>query len=282
MRDYATTTPVNELPRPETSSRLVREASAFATSLQFLTRLALPHRTAASPEALARAPIYFPLVGTLIGGVFAATFSAACQIWPVWLAALVALAIEAWLTGALHEDGVADFCDAFGGGWTRESTLAILSDSRIGTYGALGLGLAVALRGGATIVLVNRLGIEQWPAWIAALAASSAIGRWIIVLVMAWVPPVQGRKSLANEVGRKLGIGGVLTATAFTLPAVVLFAMQMPMQAALAAAMLIPWILGFMWLIRRRLGGVTGDCFGFIAYTAQTLVLLASAARMPS
>jgi adenosylcobinamide-GDP ribazoletransferase len=198
------------------------------------------------------------------------------------LAVIVALSLEAWLTGALHEDGVADFCDAFGGGWTRERTLAILADSRIGTFGALGLGLAVALRAGAIVALVDHVGIEQWPAWGAALAASSTIGRWVIVLVMAWVSSVPDRESLTNAIGRELGIGGLILATLFTLPAAILFAVQMPLHAGLAAAMLFPFIYCFVRLIRKRLGGVTGDCFGFIAYITQTLVLLAAAARLPS
>ena len=96
------------------------------------------------------------------------------RFWPIGLAVVIGLAFEALLTGAFHEDAVADFCDAFGGGWTRDDILRILKDSRVGSFGALGLILAVALRGGAIATLeTDRL--------IAAVTASAALGRWAIL-----------------------------------------------------------------------------------------------------
>jgi hypothetical protein len=97
---------------------------------------------------------------------------------------------------------VADFCDAFGGGWTREDILRILKDSRVGSFGALGLGLAVLLRVGATAALP--------PAdLLAATVAASAWGRWVILPIMALVPPVSDRPGSARDFGREVrGPGG--------------------------------------------------------------------------
>ncbi|WP_137899479.1 adenosylcobinamide-GDP ribazoletransferase, partial [Sphingomonas sp. 2SG] len=119
-------------------------------AVQFLTRLPVPALArldaAAAADGFARAMAWLPLVGALIGGVTASIFVAAQALWPPVIAALLALAVEALLTGAFHEDAVADFCDAFGGTARGDRAIEIMRDSRIGSYGALGLGLMVGLR----------------------------------------------------------------------------------------------------------------------------------------
>ena len=135
---------------------------AFVTAVQFLTRVPLPggmNRPGADPALLGHCPLFFPLVGGLVGAAAGGVLWAAAHVWPPPVAIVLALIAEALLTGAFHEDAVADACDAFGGGWTRDDVLRILKDSRVGSYGALGLGLAVALRGatlGAFTALASR------------------------------------------------------------------------------------------------------------------------------
>jgi adenosylcobinamide-GDP ribazoletransferase len=253
---------------------------ALRAAVQFLTRIPLGTRPV-DVLALARCPAYFPLVGTLIGGLAAAVLLGGGQLWPIWLAVLTALAAEALLTGALHEDGLADCCDALGGGWTRDDVLAILKDSRLGTYGALGLGLAVSLRAGALAAIVQQQGLERWPIWCAALIASAAVGRWAMVLMLVAVPPIPERESLSRSMSGSSG-RELLLATLWTLPAAVWMAVQMPEQAALAALLLALAVLWFARLVKRRLGGTTGDCLGCIAYLSQVVVLLAAAARWPT
>ena len=256
--------------------------AAFVAAVQFLTRAPVSARGSLSAAALARCPIYFPLVGALIGVFTASVLGITCLVWSVWLAAIVTIAAEVRLTGALHEDALADFCDAFGGGWTRDDILTILKDSRIGVYGAIGLGLAVSLRAGAMIEIVQRYGMENWMVWASALLASSTVGRWVIVLVMVSVPPVPRRDSLSRDVGSQLNRWHLLSATLWMLPAAACLAVQLPQQAVLAAALLVPTVYGFMRLVVRRLGGITGDCLGCIGCVSQLIVLLAAAARLPS
>ena len=107
--------------------------------MQFLTRIPTP-KVVMDDEAerrkiLVRSAAYFPLVGAMIGAMTGATIRLAGHFWPIGLAIVIGLAFEALLTGAFHEDAVADFCDAFGGGSTRDDILRILKDSRIGSYG---------------------------------------------------------------------------------------------------------------------------------------------------
>ncbi len=120
---------------------------------------------------MTEAVAWFPFVGALIGLATALVVSGADLLWPPAIAVLVALACEAVLTGAFHEDAVADCCDAFGGGWTRDDVLRILKDSRVGSYGVLGLGLAVALRATGIAALP---GETLFPVVI----ASATLGRW--------------------------------------------------------------------------------------------------------
>lgn len=273
--------PPVESSTPVEASEPARPWDTFVTAVQFLTRIPIPAREPTSPDALARCPIYFPLVGTLIGIVTASVILAAMQIWPVWIAVLLALAIEARLTGALHEDAVADFCDAFGGGWTREDVLRILADSRIGSYGMLGLLIAVGLRAAATVDIVTRFGNANALAWCSAVIAASAVSRLAILFVMVSISPVVSRESLSRGVGRQLTRWDLLVAVCWALPAGAWFAANFPIQAVAAVAFLALLLVWFVRLLRRRLQGSTGDCLGFIGYAAQVVILLAAAMRWP-
>lgn len=263
---------------PVTTER-AGEWAAFGTAVQFLTRVPWPTTELPSAAELSRCPVYFPVVGGLIGLVTSVALGIGCLLWPAWLAVLVALAIEARLTGAFHEDAVADFCDAFGGGWTREDVLRILKDSRIGSYGALGLGMAVALRAGAMLEIIQQSGRHNWLVWGSAIVASSAIGRFVIVVVMACVPPVASRESLSRDIGCQLNFRDLLASTCWMLPIILPYVVQLPVQAMVSAVALMPIVIWFMGMVRRRLGGMTGDCLGCIGYASMVVMLLVTAAR---
>ena len=106
----------------------------FFTALGYFTRLPVPAWVAWSPERLARAAAYLPLVGWVVGLAGAAALAALALVLPVSLAVLLSIALTVRLTGALHEDGFADACDGLGGGWDKAQILAIMKDSRIGSY----------------------------------------------------------------------------------------------------------------------------------------------------
>ncbi|MBS0206364.1 MAG: adenosylcobinamide-GDP ribazoletransferase [Planctomycetes bacterium] len=264
---------------PEQPGERTGEWAAFGTAVQFLTRLPWPSSGPASPAMLSRCPVYFPVVGGMIGVMTSIVLVIGCLVWPVWLAVIVALAFEARLTGAFHEDAVADFCDAFGGGWTRDDVLRILKDSRIGSYGALGLGIAVALRAGATLETVQQAGRQNWLVWSSAVIASSAISRFVVVVAMVWMPADPSRQSLSRDIGRHLTLRDLFTCALWMLPVVLPFVIQWPLQAAVCGVALVPTVWWFMSLVRRRLGGITGDCLGCLCYLSMVLVLLATAAR---
>ena len=180
---------------------LSRHWHAFVTAVQFLTCVPLPggiNRTEVDRTLLRAAVVFFPLVGALIGAFTGSVIAVSILLWPPVVAVTLGLIAEALLTGAFHEDAVADCCDAFGGGWTRDEVLRILKDSRVGSFGAFGLMLAVLLRGGCLLVLPSDL-------LIPAVVASAAIGRWAILVLMRAVPPVPYREGLSKDVGERIG-----------------------------------------------------------------------------
>jgi adenosylcobinamide-GDP ribazoletransferase len=250
---------------------------AFLAAVQFLTRLPAPggmNRPGADAALLGRAVVFFPLVGGLVGALTGVVLWSGGLLWPPAAAVVLGLAFEAVLTGAFHEDAVADCCDAFGGGWSREDVLRILKDSRVGSYGALGLTLAVLLRAACLAALD--------PAHlVAASAASAGLGRWAAVLVMAAAPPAADRAGLGRDVGGRVGPAALAGATVLAAAAAGWYAMLEPVRLACGAAAVVAGSLWWAGYVRRRIGGTTGDCLGFACYLGQLLLLLAAVAGAP-
>ena len=118
----------------------------FFIALQFFTRLPIPRWVGFESGWLHNASRYFPAVGIVVGAVAAGTYALAAFVLPQVVAVLLSTIVGIYLTGAFHEDGFADTCDGLGGGMTRQRVLEIMSDSRIGAYGAIGIGLILALK----------------------------------------------------------------------------------------------------------------------------------------
>lgn len=247
---------------------------AAATAIQFLTRLPVPggaETSEAFQHEIRRALLLFPLVGAGIGALTALALWLAGLVLPFTLAVLIALAIEARLTGALHEDALADICDGLGGGRTPEDVLRILKDSRIGAFGALGLGFGVALRAGGLMATPD-------PAQaMMALVVSGALGRLLMLAVMAAVPPVPGREGLGSSVAPSADWKGVGIAALLAAPALLLGAFADARAMAVSLILGAAFLLWYRALLRRRIGGSTGDAIGAAGYVGIVLATLAFA-----
>lgn len=253
-----------------------RGRAAFVTAVQFLTRVPLPggmNRPDPDLSLLRSAVVFFPLVGALIGLFTGAVVWAALLAWPPVVAVALGLIAEALLTGGFHEDAVADCCDAFGGGWTRDDVLRIMKDSRVGSFGALGLGLAVLLRGGCLLAV---------PAehLVPVVMASAAVGRWAILIMMASVPPVPNREGLSKDVGERIGWREVLAGSLFALFGLAWCGWMNLVAAGSGVFATVGVTLAWGWYVQRRLGGVTGDCLGTACYLGQCVMLLAATAEV--
>ncbi len=127
-------------------AKMKNEVKIFFTALMFYTRIPVPKSTGYSDEKLNKATRYFPIMGLIVGGIAALIFYGGQFILPKEVALLTSMAVSIYITGAFHEDGFADFCDGFGGGYTKEKVLTIMKDSRIGTYGSVGLMLILLVK----------------------------------------------------------------------------------------------------------------------------------------
>lgn len=245
-----------------------------AFAIRFLTRLPAPGAPEWAPELLARSARYFPLVGLLVGALAAAVLALARLIWPAGaLPALLATAAGVLATGGFHEDGLADTADGLGGGDSRERRLAIMKDSRLGSYGALALGLTLA----AKVLALGAIG----PAGIACavLVCANGAGRAAAVVVMAALPyaadPEASKlKAVARDVRWREAAVGLLIAAA---PLLVL-----PPPIGLAGVALGAVSAAWPALVARRMiGGYTGDVLGAVEQACETaFVVAASAAWM--
>jgi adenosylcobinamide-GDP ribazoletransferase len=234
--------------------RLHEEARALALAWTFLTRVPLPVGPRPTPRRLAAALRYLPLVGILIGAVGALALLLAAQALPMVPAVLLSIAATVALTGALHEDGLADTLDGLGGA-DADRALAIMRDSRIGTYGALGLGLTLALK--ASALALMPLGVAA-----AALVAGHATSRLSSLALVA-------TSAYARDAGTggftAAGVSRRALALATAVGAVVLL-LAMPFAGFGAVVTGIVGLAVGHLLARaafeRRLGGYTGDCLG--------------------
>jgi adenosylcobinamide-GDP ribazoletransferase len=223
----------------------------IAAAFQFLTRLPLnwlPY----TPDALPRAAKYFPLVGLAVGAAAAGLYCLLSAHLPITVIAFVIVLFSTLVTGGLHEDGLADAADAFGGGWNREQVLAIMKDSRIGSYGALALIFSVT---GRALLLAH---IPTGSVVQYAICAE-VLCRWVMLplgaaLAGAREQEGQGARIARHVSGISLAVGTLLSF------GVVGFMLRMSAVGPVAAASTVMLLSG--WYYKHRIGGVTGDCFG--------------------
>lgn len=248
-------------------SALKRALDDAAVAWLFLTRVPVPWVISRVDERMARAGPWFPLVGALVGLIGAAAFALGAILWGAVVGALVAVAATTLLTGGFHEDGLADTFDGLGGGASREQALSIMRDSRIGTFGALALGLVTALRVAALAALGGHA--------VAALVGAHALGRYSSLPLVRWLPYARSDGGTAGVLAGGVAPCGLWAATGFALAlTAVLWGVAAFAVWAAAAVMTLLW---GAWL-QRRLGGVTGDGLGATNQCVETVSYLALAA----
>jgi adenosylcobinamide-GDP ribazoletransferase len=232
----------------------------------FLTRLPIPGRMAARP--LAVAVRCFPLVGLVVGLVGGAVYALGLKLdLPMLGAALFAIAATGLLTGALHEDGLADSADGLAGGQDRDRRLAIMSDSHIGSYGVLALIVSVMARASLLAGLPAAHGV-------AALIGAHALARAAMALVMA-----RGTAAKSSGLGAAAGKpaeGGALVALA--IAAIIAWIALGPVVAAIALVAILAIAWAMARLGKRLIGGYTGDILGAVEQLSEIAALAVAVA----
>ncbi len=234
--------------------------AAFA----FLTRLPLP-AIPFDDQSLARAVKFFPLVGLAVGAAAALLHAALTPHLPGPVSALAVLLATVLTTGALHEDGLADTADAFGGGLRdRTRILAILRDSRIGSYGAIALTLSLTAR----LLLLSSLPPASFAAY---LIAAHVLCRWSSLPLSLWLAPARSpHDGMGSRIAHRTIRASLLVGSALTL-AIVIPALRLASIAPFALSLTVILLSGLFY--RARLGGITGDCFGATNQLTEIAVL---------
>lgn len=252
----------------------IDELRLFVIALQFYTRIPvvgrLAHWSQYSSARLGTATRYFPLVGLLVGLLVAMVYVIMALVFPHSVAVIIALITGVLLTGAFHEDGWADFCDGFGGTVSRERTLDIMTDSRIGAYGAIGCTLLLLLKFEVLASIES-----QWTPLV--FICAHPFSRACAVAVMMMLPYARPNdESKAKPVAQSVRRLDFLIAVLMGL---------LPILAAVIwlneyEAFLLPMLLAMtttVWMSRkfyRRLQGYTGDCLGATQQLTETMFYL--------
>jgi adenosylcobinamide-GDP ribazoletransferase len=223
-----------------------RLAVDLVVAFQFLTRLPMP-RVEFAADGLARSVKFFPVVGLVVGAGAAGLEKILAPHLGKLVVAVLVLVYLVLITGGLHEDGLADVADSLGG-WSVEQRLSILRDSRIGSFGASALALSLLCRG----ALLSEL---PW----GYLVSAHVLCRWSMLPMSFFLPPAREGEGQGARIAGLTSLGSLIAGSLFTIAAVA-FLLRWRAVVPVLAAVLVSSLSS--WFYLRKLGGVTGDCFG--------------------
>ncbi|EJW09977.1 Cobalamin synthase [Rhodovulum sp. PH10] len=238
-------------------------------AIALLTRIPMTHPDGPAPSYLARALRVFPLVGALIGAIVGLVYLALHGLGvPAPVGAALALGASALVTGALHEDGLADVGDGFGGGHTKAKKLDIMRDSRLGTYGSVTLVVTFATK----LFAIASLPVV---AVLPVLVTAHALGRAAIPALSVKLPAAR-----KDGLGARVGAPEQSVAVTAAMIALVVALLMLPLREALLSVLLaVAAAAAIGALAMRQIGGQTGDVLGAAEQAVEVAVLVACASR---
>ncbi len=243
----------------------MRQIKLFFTALMFLTRIPAPKWVGYADDNINKCNRFFPLVGLIVGGFGALVYYIASLVFPLYISVLMSIISTVILTGAFHEDGFADTCDGFGGGWTKERILIIMKDSRVGAYGMIGTIL---------ILLTKFIAIASIPAplIIPSIICAHSISRMFAVTTMYTLPYVrEDESSKSKPVTKNLHVIDLWVATFIGLASLLIF------QNWMIYTCIIPLLITKLWLdkyFKKWIGGYVGDCLGAVQQVTEVVFYL--------
>lgn len=236
------------------SLRKQQQLNLVLIALAFFTRIPIPDWVDFSQKKLSQASRYFSLIGWIVGGLCAIVLCFFSVFLPTSTAILLSMVFSVLLTGCFHEDGLADTCDGFGGGWEKQQKLSIMKDSRLGTYGAAAIWFSLSLK---FLLLVQVE--QQTQSAILLLLVAHTLSRSLSTLMIFCLPYVTDEeqskvKPLAEKMKRKdLAINIVIAGLSLIL---------VPQWAVAIVLMIIFCFIGLKILMQKQIGGFTGDTLG--------------------
>jgi adenosylcobinamide-GDP ribazoletransferase len=258
-----------------------KEWKIFLAAIMYFTRIRVPATTDHSPVYLQKSPKYFPVVGWIVGGISSLVFLVFSKFISADIGIISSMIAGLLTTGALHEDGFADVCDGFGGGWTKEKILLIMKDSRIGAFGAIGL-LGIL---GSKFLLLKELPsftpeldhptsliFYNYRYFILAVIGAHSLSRLMPVLVIQWRENVTdpGHSKSKPVTGNKLTAGELILA--FLLAFAPFVFLPRPFLLVIIPVLYTTYVLTRYF--KKWIGGYTGDCLGAIQQVIELVVYL--------
>ncbi len=242
-----------------------KEIHIFFTALMFFTRIPCPKWVNHDPKYLRLSSKYFPLVGIIIGGIGATVFYVTSLLFSLEIAVLLSMVATIYTTGAFHEDGLADVCDGFGGGWSKDKILLIMKDSRLGTYGTAGLVFILSLKFAA----LRETEVYYIPL---VLVSGHSLSRFIATTLIFTHPYVRDTDdSKAKPAAKSMSIQMLMISGVFGIAPLLLF------KNPWIFLTLIPMYLSKMFLgvkFKKWIGGQTGDCAGAVQQLSEVVFYL--------
>lgn len=254
-----------------------REVHIFLTAVMFYTRIPCPRWVDHNPDYISLSTRYLPLIGWIVGIVYAGSIAALITIFSPLVSVVIGLVISVLLTGAFHEDGFADMCDGFGGAWIKEKILVIMKDSRVGTYGVVGLLLLFTLKLAATYELAASM---DKLTFVLMIITSHTLSRAMPVIVIRSLSYARddSDQAKAKPVATGITSGNLIIAMVIALiPLIGLLFYSSPFLGLSVIPMLI-LTLYLMWYFKKWIGGYTGDCLGAVQQLSEVVFLLSVSA----
>lgn len=242
-----------------------KELNIFLNALMFYSRIPVPFRIEFSNEVLNKATRYFTLVGMIIGGLGALLYWLAALILPLPLAVALSMAGTIFITGAFHEDGFADFCDGFGGGYSKEKILDIMKDSRIGTYGSIGLVLMLLTK----FLCLLHIQAFMVPILLVAAHAFSRVLPVGMIYISQYVR--DDLKSKVKPIGHRDSPAALIVAMVFGT--VALFWIPLKAVLLIVVSSVVLFVV-FRFYVEKKIGGYTGDVLGALQQLAELIFYL--------
>ena len=231
----------------------------------FFTRIPCPKWVDHSPEILNKSTRYFSLVGILVGAISAVFYLLSIHVFSNEIALIVSMIASVFTTGAFHEDGFADVCDGFGGGWTKEKILMIMKDSRLGTYGVIGIIFILSLK----FMALNEIPTEYI---VLAILSGHSISRFTATTLLFTHPYVrETNDNKSKPAADKMTLNSLMFNAFFGLLPLVFF------KNYLVFLVIIPLAISKWWLARffkKWIGGQTGDCAGALQQVSEVVYYL--------
>jgi adenosylcobinamide-GDP ribazoletransferase len=260
---------------------MVKQWKIFLTAVMYFTRIRVPQYIGHDPGYLNKAAAYFPLVGWIVGGISALVFLVFARLVSSDIGIIASMIAGLLVTGAFHEDGFADVCDGFGGGWTKEKILIIMKDSRVGAFGAIGL---IVILGSKFLLLrelpsftpeLNKpahLIFYNYRYFIGAVIAAHGLSRLMPIIAVQWMANVTDPEHSKSRpvTSRKLDLKELLTAVLFGVAPLAFF--PWPFWLVVLPAGYVTWEMAKYF--RKWIGGYTGDCLGAIQQVTEIVIYL--------